>query len=283
MKARGPHIPRRRVPAARAGFTLTELLVVVSILGLLAAILMPSLHQAITVAQEKAACTSNIAAIAKACGFYAHADRKKRLPSIFDKLNWGADWGDMEKGNPACLWLLIEGKQCSRSAFLCLGAQSVRGWEEAKLDANRFAYDPEDDVSTLSYSYISMVGKSNWPERLHEKMAYDMVPATLIILADQNPRCTPGSTKLFPFEDLDHNGSTANDRKEVLSLRDRAKNSANHRRKGQNMARIDGSVAWKEDPNDINEDDIYSAGEGVSASDEKLGCRKDELDAFVIP
>jgi hypothetical protein len=115
-------------------------------------------------------------------------------------------------------------------------------------------------------------------------MRRGIAPDSLVIVADQNPRCTLGETKLYPDEDLNHNGSTGDDKKEAAALlkKGRLRNSQNHRRIGQNMARLDGSAIWRLDPNDTNENDIYRS-DVENAEDEKKGRRKDINDAFVIP
>lgn len=286
--------------AARA-FTLVELLVVLMILGLLMAMLAPTLAKAIGIARRRA-CAGNESVIVKAAGQYALGDRKKCLPTVFgynrttlSGPNQGyATWADMKKGQPACLWLLVSEKQADRSVFLCPEAANNRSWVAPTLDANAFTYVPltggaTTDISSLSYSFISMtyhVGSGGWmttpvapaiasPDELGDQMCMDSVPGTLIVLADQNPRCTFGvSTSLQTYDQLN---SAAGGK---LSIRAR-RSSLNHHREGQNITRWDGACSWVLDSNDQSGNDVYSSS--MTGAGEKEGRRKEMADPFVLP
>jgi len=279
MMTRSDSTPRCPARSCLGGFTLTELLVVVGIIALLLGMLTPSLYQAVRVTWRRQ-CSANLQAIVKACGVYAMADDRGRLPTVFTKddandpnNNPGhATWANInvtdekQRGNPWGLWLLVQEKQVGRNAFLCPEAKRERGWRAPSPDAKGFSVDLQNGVSTLSYSYISMTRHRNWRERLAEKLTMDSIPGTLVIVADQNPRCVLGRAS-----------SSMAGRDEIL-------NSLNHRRSGQNMVRLGGSVRWSADPNssDRDGDNIYFSGVGSNA-DESMGRRFSEEDTFLIP
>ena len=296
--------PRRPAAPPDGGFTLTELLVVIAIIALLLGILTPTLHQAVRVAW-RSDCAANLRAIASGCSQYALADGRRRLPTVFtrdsddpnitendpDNNPGWQTWAninvteDKERGNAWCLWLLVEDKRVGRSAFLCPEAGSERGWQAPPLEAVGFTVEMDESGetalrSTISYSFISMTRKWDWRERLAEKMTLDGTRGTLVIVADQNPRCVLGQTP----EDMKSRSDVQSEIDAVESDREKlmARNSLNHRRKGQNMARLGGSVHWCDDPNGPNEDDIYFSSV-LSEDDEKKGRRKEVTDAFVIP
>ena len=102
------------------------------------------------------------------------------------------------------------------------------------------------------------------------------VIATLVIVADQNPRCDPGVNRLRSRADL---LSTASGKGRIAQKQ--AMNSWNHRRTGQNVGRLDGSVKWCDDPNSPSDDDeIYF---GSLPNDEKKGRRMNMNDVFLLP
>ena len=282
---------RARGVSVSGGFTLTELLVVVGVLALLVSILVPSLHEAVIIAQRKSGCSANLRAIARGCSQYAMADKGKRLPSIFyyvsasSNLTGTTTWGNMTRGNPGCLWLVVKEGQVARNAFLCQEAGSILNWGAPPADATGFDYNATMGKSTLSYSYVSMTicttlttDPNHWIDRLDLKMDMTSVPSTMVVLADKNPRTVFGTQTLKTYAQLETEAG--------VPLGTKKKNSLNHRRIGQNMARWDGSVRWAQDPNDTNGNDIYSSSVTV-AGEEVKGRRKtmdsQSADSFVLP
>jgi prepilin-type N-terminal cleavage/methylation domain-containing protein len=285
---------KRRARRRAGGFTLVELLTVISIIAILMAMLAPSMY-AVFFAVRKEACKSNLRSIVSAANNYALADSRQRLPTIRPSTT---KWGDMKIGNPGCLALLIDAKLADRELFLCPEAQSTRGHTTMALDANYFTYkavtptppySPPLGVSTLSYSYISMVYNTTtaWNTatgpQVAALMTMNRVPPTLVVLADQNPRCVFGTTAALTAYDSLYglSGIPKTLSQYAPKLK---KNSLNHKNKGQNVARWDSSVKWITDANNPNtpDDDIYTNA-FAGGTDENLGRRKDESDSYLIP
>jgi len=235
-----------------------ELLVVISIIALLVAILMPALGRIHDLAL-RLSCSTRQREIARACATFAMDKRMHRtgardaLP-ITDTPPGPGNWGDLQNGNPACLWLLIEHKFAPRKVFLCPAAARRRNFKAPASDEKYFT------EKTYSYSYLSQVEfTDNETNKTYAATSSHEVSSQLIIVADQNPRCVPGITNI----DADEN-----------------KNSENHGGEGQNVTTLGGSTKWIESPDDTSGgDDIYAAENG----DEASGQRGNFNDSFLIP
>lgn len=248
---------RTSVSAARRGFTLTELLVVIVIIALLASILMPSLVSA-RIQMLRTKCGNNAAEIAKACQTYAMDSTMNRgghgnaLPS-----GTTTSWTDPLDGHIKGLGLLYERQYIGREYFLCPEAEVKHDHQPLPED-----HDPQDDgyyfrqtaaETNLSYAYLIQFYTDGGSTIEYtclgakELNANKYMDGTMIIVADDSPQIKLGSS-----------GGTG---KPALT------NSANHKGEGQNVAKLGGSVNWitsprVEDPDSAAKwDNIYGLGD----------------------
>jgi len=279
---------------SRRGFTLIELLVVVGIITALVLLIMPALNKAIITVQRNS-CMANLRRVAEACIAYAKSGQYHRgqVDGTLPSLNVGdSTWGDIttpvndtDKGNAECLWLLVRHNFASRSVFMCPEAVATLGWEEPAEDATSFTYDPATNISTLAYSYISMVNEPEsdneeyWDRRVDTRLGGDMQSA-LVILADKNPRMAydPDEPDFYSPQGKEFGHETLAD----ISSLQMSPNSFNHRSEGQNIARLDMSAAWTDETNagNTNSNDIYAADD---SDDDGKGLRSTIDDAFCLP
>jgi len=264
-----------------------ELLVVVAILGALLSLVFPAVQRAYVMAM-RTACNANVRRITEACLMYARKQRyhidtgADAFPSVaVGDTGWShvLEAGSNDPppvGNAACLWLLVRYNLAARELFLCPEAATRLGWRVPGDEDISFTYDTDNNISTLSYSYMSMLigdqaqdPDEDAPPVNMREVSYlgPILPASMVIIADKNPRVT--------FNDDDD------------QLTDNppdfpSPNSYNHDQEGQNVGKIDGSAVWvDESESDLTDsDDIYAARELV---DDQNGWRTDPDDTFCIP
>ncbi len=92
----------------KRGFTLIELLVVIAIMGLLMAILLPSLNRAKSLAR-KVVCMSNVRRLSIAMQFYVNENDGYFPPDRYRQANQGIKVGEYIRYRPRWIWFLDHG------------------------------------------------------------------------------------------------------------------------------------------------------------------------------
>jgi len=248
------------------GFTLVELLVVITIIGMLAAILMPAAFSALEAA-NRASCQNNLSQIGKAFRTYA-AGHEQRWPDVFDSdaASWDnvggtrtdqfdptadagvppAEKAEDNKGliesNTANFWVLVAAEYVTPSSFVCRSASSMTYKDESVSDFSKVR--DFRGKNFCSYSLQNLYGGYTLTETVSSKTA------TLAVAADANPQRAD-----FAMESGVSTKKLAESPKfEVTEWRQTditglwELNSPNHKFKGQNVLYLDGHVEFQDNP-----------------------------------
>lgn len=262
----------------KKGFTLVELLVVISIIAMLMGILMPALARVRFLAQ-RVVCGTHLSGIGKAIMTYAN-DYEGKYPRAGGKksywgptLNWDpplpnpgereAFGYDPDNGVGAtigsCLFLLVKYADAGTKIFVCSGDTGA-----TKLELADYANEvPRQDV-TEAWDFGGNTIVPDGPPGMHCSYSYH-VPFGQI------------GTAYFPLTTLGDAGmAMMADRSPYLVLSPdpqrrpfmfppptkeqlRYGNSMSHRSEGQNVLFNDSHVSWEEEPYcGVDDDNIYT-------------------------
>ena len=262
----------------RKGFTLVELLVVITIIGLLMGLLMPAVYSALEKANQ-AACKSNLKQIGTACQTWATGHRQRwpdvlndgsthwdeiglsrsdrvepaeEVPEEFEQV--GLETGPVNS-NTANFWRLVASAGMTIDVFLCPSAGHLRDDTVVLFDQVKDFRGPR----FVSYSYQNVLGLYSLTQTGAEQ------PSALAVAADANPQRAdfwsgaPGTSvdekdgatdiKLDQnafFETSDETVGWNEDLGEEGIPESNAwqLNSPNHQFLGQNVLYLDGHVSW---------------------------------------
>jgi len=267
----------------RTGFTLVELLVVITIIGMLAAILLPAVYGALELA-NRTSCANNLKQIGTTCQTWATSHRQK-WPDLFtpESKNWDQvgktrqDWydvgsqadiptdqramdstGERVNSNTANFWVLIATAGLSVDVFLCPSAGHTP--DRTVTEFNKVRDFRAENF--CSYSYQDVLG----PYTLTQTSARQST--TLAVASDANPMrrdfwsASPGggppsgvavTDKMLneqnKFEESDETQQWNLENPDGIPPSSAWElNSPNHKFKGQNVLYLDGHVEWKSHP-----------------------------------
>jgi prepilin-type N-terminal cleavage/methylation domain-containing protein/prepilin-type processing-associated H-X9-DG protein len=243
-------------PAARRGFSLVELMVLLAILVILASIFVPFLLRA-RETDRRVRCTDNLRAIQQALKMYATANGNNMPRVIYEPTRsptgyvaWtGAGSSDpFTRGSnvrandvTASLWLLVRGGLVSPARFVCPSSDG-----EVDPAAQPGARSNFSGPKNLSYSYASPFSAAPG-----YRLNTDLLKFDFAVVADKNPGVGGGDRVTGPAYDA---GAFA------LAKA----NSNNHGEAGQNVLYADGHVSFQPTPySGVGEgavrDNIYTA------------------------
>ena len=240
-------------------FTLTELLVVISIIAVLATIALPNLLRAAELAR-RAVCANNLSSIAKAMTDYATA-YDNWYPSLYvedheGQAGVGAGMGNPDyayKGNSCNMYVLIRLEMISQAAFICPSTE-----HDVNPLGNPSGTPPDDDFrhyENLSYSFHAQ--RAGHTSKIARPIS-TISPSGMAMLADRTPisgnDCWADSGAGWYY-----GAPEAMPGLPEGGLDKYKQNSFNHNQDGQNVVFLNSSCRFVTTPRvGVNEDNIWS-------------------------
>ena len=264
---------RRRAPRRRSALTLLEILAVIFVIAIIAAVLLPTIGHTRGDCGNRVKCSNNLRQIGQAILLYAN-ENKGNYPRTFytagGNLTFSNDVSDgAAERNPfgdkdlpgkvgdndvtAAIFLLIRTQDITPEVFICPSSNTEKdNYGTAAGISAQSKTSFTDWRKNLSYSFANL-----YPDQAAIDNGYKLNTTTgaeFAIVADLNPGVGDGYDVTFP--------------KETSNSRDMQKaNSHNHQGQGQNVLYGDGHAEFQQNPFcGLKRDNIYTVSGSTDGS-----------------
>ena len=271
----------------KKGFTLTELLVVIFIIGMLIAILLPALQAAFEEAR-KIRCATSLRAVGTGLRSYVSGfNGANGTSGVYPDLGHttGAVWNNIGVNNTtdavgnlavvtgnsrALFTCLVKSGMCTADVFICASAATTFSHVPVTDSVRNSVFDFPSNLN-ISYSYQNIWGAKPGATTSEQ----------MPVMADRNPQFDfaangTGFTGTCGASATINKGGAGHytyDKNFAVSGQPLTANSFNHNGKGQNVLYADGHVTWSRTPlcgmsivvNGVStsSDNIYTKADGT--------------------
>jgi prepilin-type N-terminal cleavage/methylation domain-containing protein/prepilin-type processing-associated H-X9-DG protein len=246
----------------KKAFTLTELLVVIFIIGMLIAIILPALNAAFEEAR-KIRCATALKAVGTALRSYVtgnngvYPDLGHTAGATWKNIGWKNTTDNLTDatvvtGNTRTLFTcLVKSGICTADVFICESAKSAFGHVPVSDSIKNTVFDFPTYLN-ISFSYQNIWGAKPGPTTSEQ----------MVVMADRNPQfdfTTNSDASSVATTQNIHNvgyaylntksgGKYVHDKYFAVSGQPLTANSPNHGYRGQNVLFADGHVKWYNSP-----------------------------------